>query len=117
MSALAPFGASTTKAPPLVAICQNAGGAFLCCRLIGAKCLEAMVAMENQAPTTEEIDTAQRYQQRAKELRIVAEDRHAPNIRAMLLAIADSYEEMAASMVRIDHTNQMLAKTFPRGHA
>ena len=57
---------------------------------------------------TEELDAAKRYRLHAEELRVIAADKHALEIRKTLLGLATDYDALAASMEVIDRTNRRL---------
>lgn len=59
---------------------------------------------------SEELDTANRYRQRAEELRIIAEDERAQQTRLTLNQIAADYERMAETLEAIDRTNRAMAR-------
>lgn len=61
-----------------------------------------------------DLDTAKSYRHHAKELRKIAADDGARSIATKLLAIADDYESMAASLEAIDKTNKQLEKKTGR---
>lgn len=54
---------------------------------------------------SEELDTANRYRQRAEELRLIAEDETSKEARSTLWKIAADYERMAESLEAIDRAN------------
>ena len=54
---------------------------------------------------TDEIETAGRYRQHARQLRAIAEDKGLPETRKALLQIAETYESMAEGMERMDKAN------------
>jgi hypothetical protein len=63
---------------------------------------------------SEESDAAVRYRLRAEELRTIAGDKTALEIKHQLLKLADDYERMAASAEAVDKTNRMLQRAAPR---
>ena len=69
---------------------------------------------ETQDELTEESDAAARYRRRAEELRTIAEDKTALEIKHQLLKLAGDYERMAVSADAVDKTNKMLQRAAPR---
>ena len=69
---------------------------------------DASSARAESERKSEELDTARRYRLHAEELRTIATDKSAPEIRETLLGIALDYEHMAISMEAIDQTNRLL---------
>ena len=64
---------------------------------------------------SEELDTAQRYRQRAEELRTIAADDKARANRTALLKIAADYERMADTLEAIDQTNRAIRRPRTAG--
>ena len=56
----------------------------------------------------EDLESAQRYRERAKKLRIVAEGTKDKVARKTILGLADNYEQMAASRERINLAEETL---------
>lgn len=56
------------------------------------------------------LESAERYRERARELRILAADQHANH--DSLLIIASTYERLAASLDIIEKTNRTLETTL-----
>ena len=54
----------------------------------------------------EDPDSAARYRQRAEELKVIAETTTDPKSKKTLLDIAEDYERMARSRVRIDESDR-----------
>jgi len=59
---------------------------------------------------SEELDTANRYRQRAEELRTIADDESVRETREALLKIAKEYVQMAETLEAIDQTNQAIKR-------
>ena len=59
---------------------------------------------------SDELDTAARYRLHAEELRTIAADREALQNRKILLNLADDYERMAETMLKIDKTNKAMSR-------
>ena len=55
-----------------------------------------------------ELDTANRYRQRAEELRIIAQDDSSKETSSTLAKIADDYDRMADTLEAIDRTNKAM---------
>jgi len=55
---------------------------------------------------SEELETAQRYRERAQELRIAAADKQHAFIRDNLLSIAETYDQVARTLENIDKSNK-----------
>ena len=55
---------------------------------------------------SEELETAQRYRQRAEELRVIAANEASREHRSALERIARDYDTMAETMEQIDKTNR-----------
>jgi len=53
----------------------------------------------------DELDTATRYRDRADNLRSIARDKAASEIRGQLLKLADDYERLASTLVDIAASN------------
>ena len=60
-----------------------------------------------------ETDAAKRYKDHAEELRVIAHDSMHEKTRRTLLAIARDYEEMAVTLLDIEHTNLSAKKRRP----
>jgi hypothetical protein len=56
-----------------------------------------------------ETDSAQRYRQRAAELRTIAQSEWAVEMRRTLVAIAEDYEQMAISMDALELSSRKRA--------
>jgi hypothetical protein len=69
---------------------------------------------ESQDQLTEESDAAARYRLRAEELRTIAGDKTALEIKHQLLKLAEDYERMATSADAVDKTNKILKRVSPR---
>ena len=63
---------------------------------------------------TEESDAAARYRRRAEELRTIADDKTALEIKHQLLKLADDYDRMAVSAETVDRTNRKLKEVISR---
>lgn len=59
---------------------------------------------------SEELDTANRYRQRAEELRIIAQDESSTDTRSTLWRIAEDYDRMAETLESIDRSNKAIAR-------
>jgi hypothetical protein len=77
--------------------------------------VNASTADEKPRGMSEELDTAQRYRQRAEELRTIALDDKTRENRDALLRIAKDYEQMADTLEAIDKTNRAMRR--PRDQA
>jgi len=62
----------------------------------------------------EDLDSAQRYRQRAEELRSIAAETKERSSQQVLLDIAEDYERMARSRDRIDQMDRQLKYTISR---